>query len=253
VLGRLAFASGDFKWALSLLEQSARKNAADPELSYDLATAYYSVGRVHDAESAMNGAVRSGEPFARANDAKQFLDLIALAASPARALEAQPRVAEILRTDPANVPALMALGIAAEQRGDAGAAVKAYEQALNRYPEFVPAMRQLAILLADNPGNDPRTYELATKARESLPNDPAIAKALGVLLYRRGDFRGAIRFLNENAQKEAPDGRTMYYLGMAHYQLKESQEAGKALQKALGLNLPAPLADEARRILAGLK
>ena len=59
-LGRLAFMAGNFKWALSLLEQSAQKQVPDAELQFDLARAYYSMGRVGDAEATLAAISEKG-------------------------------------------------------------------------------------------------------------------------------------------------------------------------------------------------
>ncbi len=251
-LGRLALASGDGKWALSLLQQSAQRQKLQPDQLFDLATAYYSVGRVPDAGSTMRNALQADASFPRAAEAKQFLELIALPADSAKAAAALPQVRQILQTDPANVPALMVLATASEQR-DGPAAARTYEDVLKRYPDFVPAIKRLAILKAARPGEEQQAYDLAVKAREALPDDAELAKVLGITLYRRGDSRSAVRYLTECAQKGVADGETLYYLGMGHYRLKQPNESRAALRRALELNLAAPLADEARRVLAELK
>jgi tetratricopeptide (TPR) repeat protein len=252
-LGRLALAGGDCKWALSLLQQAAQKQPPQPEQQFDLAIAYYSVGRVANAENEMRNALRADESFAHAAEAKQFLELIALPASPAKAVDALPRIKQILQADPANVPALMVLAAASEQQNDAKAAGSACEQALKRYPDFVPAIKRLAILNADKLGDDKKAYDLALKAREALPQDAEIARTLGILMFRRGDFRGAVRLLTEASQKETADGATWYYVGMSQYHLKQTKESKEALQRALAMNVPTPLAEEARRVLKELK
>ena len=54
LLGRLVYQSGgDCKWAESLLEDSARKLPGNPQVAYDLAWAYYSLGRIPEAEAQM--------------------------------------------------------------------------------------------------------------------------------------------------------------------------------------------------------
>jgi hypothetical protein len=40
---------------------------------------------------------------------------------------------------------------------------------------------------------------------------------------------------------------------MSQYRLKQPKESKEALQRALAMNVPAPLADEARRVLKELK
>ncbi|MGO8927538.1 MAG: tetratricopeptide repeat protein [Limisphaerales bacterium] len=252
-LGRLVFEAGDDKWALSLLQQGCARLSPTPEILYDLALAYYSVGRVSEAEAAMRNALQSRAPFARTNDARQFLDLVPLAASPAKALPAEPEVQEILKANPDDVPALMVAAVCAEQRGQVQAARQACERALNRYPEFSPAAKKLAVIYTET-GDDQKAYDLATKARAALPDDPEVAKTLGIALYRRGDYRNSARLLNEGLQKAGDDGPAWYYLGMTHYQLKEPKEKTRdTLQRALALNLQPKFADDARRILAQLK
>jgi len=45
----------------------------------------------------------------------------------------------------------------------------------------------------------------------------------------------------------------MYYLGMAHYRLQQRKQSKDALQRALSLQVPAKLAEEARKVIGELK
>jgi Flp pilus assembly protein TadD len=105
------------------------------------------------------------------------------------------------------------------------------------------------LLYARRSSDDPKAYELTTKARQAYPDDPEIAKALGILTYRRGLYPEASELLKQVAEKRKDDPDLLYYLGMAYYQLKRPEEAEGPLQRALGLNLAPNLADEARRVL----
>jgi tetratricopeptide (TPR) repeat protein len=251
-LGRLALGSGEYKWALSLL-QSAQKQSANPELLYNLAWALYANGRVSDAQSTMQDAVESDPKFARAADAKQFLDFISLASDPAKAAQQSSRIQNVLATKPDYAPALMAAAVASENLDNRAAASENCEQILKQYPDFTPAMKKLAIYYSEEPGKEQRAYELGVKAREISPNDSELAKALGIISYRRGDFQGAARLLNQSTRAGVADGKSLYYLGMAQYQLKRSAESKSTLQQALTQKLPDSLAQEARRVLAQLK
>jgi tetratricopeptide (TPR) repeat protein len=253
VLGRLVFADGQYKWALSLLQQSARKQTADPELLYDLAWALYSNGQTSDAESTMHDALQSNPSFAHAAEASQFLNLVSLSSDPAKAAQASSQIQQMLKADPNNVPALMASAAASENRGDINAAGATCEQILKRYPDFTPAVKKLALYYSEAAGMEQKAYALAVKAREALPKDAEVAKALGIISYRRSDFQGAVRLLTQSTQNETKDGKAFYYLGMAHYQLKHMKDARSALQQALTMNLPGPLAEEAKRVLAQIK
>src|SRR5260370_24540763 len=117
-------------------------------------------------------------------------------------------------------------------------AAQAYETVLQRYPLFTPAIRSLGLLAFEHLGDDQKAYPLAVKARESFPDDADVARVLGVLAYRRGDYSRAIQLLAESARQKTHDAELQYYLGMAQYQLKQRVESKEALQRALDLNLP---------------
>jgi tetratricopeptide (TPR) repeat protein len=57
LLGELVYRSGDYTWASSLLEQAADHSPDEPSIFYHLALADYAVGRVTEADAAMQKAV----------------------------------------------------------------------------------------------------------------------------------------------------------------------------------------------------
>jgi Flp pilus assembly protein TadD len=136
------------------------------------------------------------------------------------------------------------------QRSDFRAARKNYEEALSHCPDFIPTKRRLAILSAANPGDNQQADDLATKAREAFPDDPELVEALGIIVFRQGDFARAASLLKECSSRSSDDAGLMYCLGMAQRRLQQSAESGESLQRALALNLRGNLAEVARRILA---
>jgi tetratricopeptide (TPR) repeat protein len=252
-LGRLAFQTGDYGWASSLLQEASAKLPDNAAVLRDFARALYSVGRVPAAEDAMRAALQAGLPAAQADQAKTFLALTALAADPAAAVAASATVAQQLKTTPDDVPALVARATAEEKTGDTTAAKQTYTQVLDRYPDFVPAKRQLAILYAATGENNPKALDFANKARTAFPGDPELAKALGLLLYRQADYTRAASLLKESAAKRPADADVAFYLGLTQVQLKDATAAKASLQRALELNLPSDRAAKARKALADLK
>jgi len=252
-LGHLAFLTGDYKWSLNLLQLTFQIQPQDPEVLYDLGEAFYSAGRVSDARITMQNALQAGTAFSRTNEANRFLAMTDLADKPAQALAAQLQVAEILKSAPDYVPALMVKAAIAEQKPDLETAGRTYEEVLNHYPDFTPAQRQLAILYVKDPNNDAKAYPLAVKAREAFPGDPEVAKTLGILVFRQGDYSRAADLLQESGRQKTGDSELVYYLGMAQYHLKNLAESKIALQRALNLNLSGSQAVEAKRILAEIK
>ncbi len=251
--GRVALRAGDARWAYSLLQESARQLPGDPEVRFDLAVAAYHVGRVGEAEAALQALTRSGGNSTLVQTAGRWLELIRAAAQPDAAVGAAPLAREMLTADPNCLPAHFVFALAAEHQGDRAAARQAYERLLAQQPEFAPASRQLVLLRVGQGEDDPQVFALATRVREAFPRDAEVAAALGILALRRGDFTRAVQLLGE-ALRERPDvAEWQYYLGLAHYRLKQPQQSKAALEKAVSLNLNAELTREARRILTELK
>ena len=252
-LGRLAFQTGNHKLAASVLQEVARKQPANPKALYDFAEAAYSIGKIADALAAMASALQAGLASPQSDAARRLLDLVALAANPTQGGAAESRVQEVLRLDSKSVPALMVIAMINEQKTNFSAAEQAYEKVLSRYPDFAPAQIRLAVLYAADSSNTDRAYALATKARESFPDDSELGKALGIIVFRQGDYSHAAKFLKGSAADRSADAELFYYLGISQYRLKIRAESKASLQRALSMNLSGKLAVHARQTLAELK
>lgn len=244
LLGRLVYDAGDYNWSVSLLQAAARNTQNNGDLYYDLAWAYYNVGNLTEAENAMRSALQTGT--ASKDDATRFLALLDAYNNPARN-------AAVDASDAKYLPALMVTASRDQQQGQLDKAKAIYEQILTKNPLFVPAARDLASVLTHENSDDARAYALASKAREAFPDDADVARTLGILSYRKGEYRRAIELLTESQQKRAEDGELFFYLGMAHYQLKENAESKSALERALQWKIEPKLSDQATKILAELK
>jgi len=246
--GRAAFQLGQHDWAYSILQESSRA-AANPEYQYDFAMAAYSVGKVSEAESAIQAALRQNASFPRAELARRFVDMVTLVRTPAQIPQATARIQQALAADADYVPGLMASAAAWQLRSGYAEAKKTYERVLTLYPRFTPATRALAILYADNLDDPEKGYELASKARRELPDDPELAKALGKLAYRKNEYQYAAQLLKETRNSTKADAEVYFYLGMSQHRLKQKAESTASLKQALAMNLDAKLSDEARKVL----
>ena len=120
-------------------------------------------------------------------------------------------------------------------------------------PDFAPAQKRLATLYAQDPSTIAAAYDLATKARKTLPDDPELSELLGRLSYEKRNIRAP-----SNCFRKAPgNGRltpnSLFYLGMSQLQARQNAEARGALNQALAAGLQEPLAAEAKRALADLQ
>jgi tetratricopeptide (TPR) repeat protein len=149
------------------------------------------------------------------------------------------------------VPALMQIGMINEQTKHFEAARDAYEKLLAIAPNFAPALNNVAILYSDRFGQLDKAYDFATKAKEAA-NEPHIADTLGWILFKRGDYNGALPLLQDSASKLPNLPEIQFHLGMTYSMLGEEEPARAALQKAVDAPADFPAKDEARRRLAML-
>jgi tetratricopeptide (TPR) repeat protein len=250
IFGHLAYQTGNYGLASSLLQQAAQNQPVNPQTLYDYAQAAYSVGKISDARAAMLNALQAGLAPPQADNARRFLDMVALAANPPQAVAAESRVVEILKSDSNNVPALMVVTMIDERETNFVAAERTCEKILACYPDFAPAQRELAVRYAEDLGNMDRAYVLAIKARQSFPNDAELGKALGIIVFWQGDYARASSLLQESANERSSDAELFYYLGASQFRLKNHMESKGSLQRALSLNLSGKLAANARQMLA---
>ncbi|MBA3353626.1 MAG: tetratricopeptide repeat protein, partial [Blastocatellia bacterium] len=249
VLGRIAYEAGNFQWAYSLLQESSRQAGANPGVLHDLAWAAYSLGKVEQARQAMQQSLDAGPAPEVAADGKAFLLLTAAPIDPAATSEIEQR----LKESPPYIPALMAAAAADARAGQPEKAVEKYQAVLQKFPEFSPAQKELALLYAQDSARSQEAYSLALQARKSLPSDASLAKLLGRLSYEKKEYSRAQQLLQESARKEPLDPEGLYYLGLSYKETKQRGEAEKALGGALAAGLPQPLDENARKALAELK
>jgi tetratricopeptide (TPR) repeat protein len=148
-------------------------------------------------------------------------------------------------------PALLQLGMINEQAKHFDAARDAYEKLLAVAPNSAMALNNLALLYSEHFGQLDKAYDLAKKAKE-FANEPHIADTLAWILFKRGDYNGALPLLQDSAAKLPNLPEIQFHLGMTYYMLGEEEPARAALQKAVDAPADFPAKDEARRRLTML-
>jgi len=252
-LGHLAFLCGDYQLATSVLQQIAQNEPNNGPVLFDYAQAAYSIGKVSEAQTAFQSSLALNLPPGQAGQARQTLDMIALAAAPAQAAAANARIGEVLKSQPDDAPALMAQAAASQFNSDTATAEQSYEKVLAHYPDFTPAELKLARLYATDSAKLDRGYSLATKVHDELPDNPEAAEILGIILFQRGDYSHAVDLLKESAPRLNSDPELFYFLGSAQFHLKFRTESKANLQQALALKLSGQEAQAAKQMLGELK
>jgi Flp pilus assembly protein TadD len=252
ILGKVAYESGNFAWSYSLLQEAARQRQNDPSILHDLAWAAYSLGKENEARELMQKAVATSRDFPELTDAKEFLALTALHENSKELMAAENEIQKELRSNPEYVPALMAQAALDTQRRETKPASEMYSNILRRLPDFAPAQKRLATLYAQDPSTVAAAYDLVTKARKTLPDDPEVSELLGRLSYEKKEYPRAVQLLQESARKRPLSGNSLFYLGMSQLQSRQKAEARGVLNQALSAGLEEPLATEAKHALASL-
>jgi tetratricopeptide (TPR) repeat protein len=188
ILGRVAFDTNNFEWSYNLLKESVRQLGSDPNVLYDLAWSAYSLGKVGEARAAMEQSLMMCRDAAKSVDEKKFLALTAMEVDTTAPVASRAELDSELNNDPLYVPAIMAAASLDLKQGNKPRAMERYRQALGRFPDFAPAQKQLALFLADDPASAVEAYELASKARKALPDDPVVAQLFARLSYQRKDL-----------------------------------------------------------------
>jgi tetratricopeptide (TPR) repeat protein len=248
-LGWILFKEAEYGDALRFLQESAGKLTGAPGIQFHLGMAHYMLGEEGPARLALQLAADANADFAGSDEARRRLAVLAIDARTADAA-ARSALEGRLRETPDDPVARLRLGELQERDGALDQAANTYEKLLAGDPQFAPATRRLALLNGGRLVDDQKAFEVATKARQAYPDDPELAKTLGILNYRRGNYPQAGELLQSAAAQRTDDAELLFYLGMSYYQLKQWSHTEAALTRALNSGLPARLADEARRTLA---
>jgi tetratricopeptide (TPR) repeat protein len=146
--------------------------------------------------------------------------------------EAVARLNIILQKNPNDIDALAYLGLLQEQAKDFKSARATYESILKINPDLPGVLNNLATILSDQFHEQDAAFQYAKRARELAPDDPSVADTFGWLLWKKGDYSGAIPLLEQAAGGLPQTAEVKFHLGMAYYMTGNEERALAALQGA---------------------
>ena len=247
-LGWILFKMGDYSNALPLLKESSAKMPESSVYQFHMGMAHYMLGDDKSARLALQNVADTSADFSTKDEARQRLAVLAIdveAADPS----AREKLTAALQRWP-NDPAVLLRRARFQIRdGENDQAVKTLEKIVADSPQFGPALRQLALLYGERSVDDLKAYALVQKARQAYSGDVGIAKALGLLSYRRQLYPQSAELLEEAARSQTDDPELFYYLGATRQKLKQWTECKAAMEHALGLNLSPELSEKAKQAL----
>jgi tetratricopeptide (TPR) repeat protein len=149
-----------------------------------------------------------------------------------------------------SAPIVTEIGNIYENEGDMSKATNEFQKALNMDPNFAVAANNLAWIYAEQGQNLDIALELARKAKSEQPEVPNFTDTLGWVMFRRGDYTGALPLL-QDCVKKAPDSAEFHFhLGMVLVADGQKTEGKAQLQAALQMKLDNQDAEQARKALS---
>jgi len=120
---------------------------------------------------------------------------------------------------------------------------------LSRQPDSSQVLNAYGYTLADHTDRLDEARDYIRRALEQEPEDPAILDSMGWVLFKQGDAKAALPYL-ERAFKGSPDPEIAAHLGEVLHVLDRKAEAREVWQKALKDPSPHPVLDATVRRLA---
>jgi len=183
--------------------------------------------------------------------ASRDLGLLLLAGG--KEAEGKERLERVVAAGRADADVQFALGNLAASREETAAAETHYRAALDLDPESVPALNNLALLLAREEARRSVALGFAERARKLRPNDPRVADTLGGILIDCERYDRAVEILLPAAAARPDDTRTLHHAAMACYRAYRWEDARRLFTAALKLDPEYEGAEEARAALEKIR
>jgi tetratricopeptide (TPR) repeat protein len=156
----------------------------------------------------------------------------------------------MVKRDPAAAGPRTIVGAILEAQGKRDDARKWYEETMAAVKEAPVAANNLAFIYAEQGVNLDRALQLATAAKQGLPDNPDVDDTLGWIYYKKDMASVAIRPLEESLKRRPDTPEVLYHLGLAYAKTGDEAKAREALERALKLNPQFPGSDVARQTLS---
>ncbi len=132
-----------------------------------------------------------------------------------------------------------ARGVAFERAGEWPQAEKDFLEALKLSPDQPSVLNYLGYSWVDRGENLPKAKEFIERAVQLKPDDGYIVDSLGWVLYRQGDYQGAVSNLERAVELRPDDPVINDHLGDAYWRVGRLDEARFQWKRALTLK-PEP-------------
>lgn len=231
--------------ALQTVKEYAAKQPKSAPIQEFLGLMLVRTGDTQSARSVFLAAKAADPRFTRAD-----LSLVQLDVAASHLDDAIGRLQNVLSRDPNNITAELWLGNLDLMKGSKAAAIEQFQKVVQAQPNSAQALNNLAYLLAENGNQTDTALRYAQQAVELAPERPAYCDTLGWILYRKGVYDGAVKYL-EKANAESATAVRKYHLAMAYAKAGDHTRGQSTLAAALKLNPTLPEAKLAEQVVTG--
>ena len=230
--------------AIARLEPEIAKRPDSAPLLALVAKAHIAAGDKAKAEQALRRAVLADSRFVLG-----YTMLAQLYLDQGRMDEARSEFEGMVTRDPSAVFARTMVGILLEAQGRLDEARKSYEATVSSTGNAPVAANNLAFLYAEQGTNLDVALQLATSAKQRMPDDPSVDDTIGWVYYKKGLPSLAIKPLEESVKRLPDRADVRFHLGLTYLKLGDKAKARSTIEHALKLD-PRVGGDEAKRALA---
>jgi tetratricopeptide (TPR) repeat protein len=219
--------------AVKEIQEHAAKHPKSAAVQYFLGTILMANGDFAKAREALVSAKAANPDFTPADLSLAQIDLKQSNWTVAR----QELTAILAKGE--NPMARLWLGMLEETVGNHVAAIEAFRKVVEDEPNNTTALNNLAAVLGENPGQVDEALKYAQKAKELNPGSAPIDHALGWILYQKGMYPMAIKYL-ETANTREPTARLKYHLAMAYLKAGQKERGRSVFEGAIRLDPTLP-------------
>jgi tetratricopeptide (TPR) repeat protein len=207
-----------------------------------LGTLLMASGETKEARTAFTTAKAADPSLATSS-----LSLVQIDAAEGKVEDARKKLVEIIAFDRDNLIARRWLGNLEVMRGDLNTAIEHFQRVVAADPTDAQASNNLAYLLSEHRNDVETALKFAQKAVEVQPTTPDYCDTLGWILYRKGIYSSAVRYL-EQAGLNSRNAVWNYHLAMAYAKSGDAQKGRNVLDAALRINPNLPEAKAATQL-----
>ena len=127
---------------------------------------------------------------------------------------------------------------------------KYYARALEADPNFAIANANMAWIDVQEGKDLDVALDMAQKAKSMMPELSSVSDTLAWVMYKRGNYAGAMPLLQECVQKSPGSAEFHYHLGMTLLATGQEAKGKDQLEAALRMKLDTADAQQAQQTLA---